>query len=167
LPPRIVPENTLHITDVFATQGTDGGGLVLVVLIIGENIYEDTFHDTVSLNGYAHIWWKKRPEIEAHVSLHNYHFTTQNEIVGRILTLDPGDKFYIKTKWYFRTDAGNSVLDYFTFEENPDNNGYLHAKPETFVIQVKATLFDQLGFMESEPIEVEIKAWKKVELDDG
>ncbi len=166
LPPRIVPADTLQIIDVIATQGTDGTGFVIVILIIGENVYEETFQDTVSLNGYAHIWWKKRPEIEAHVQLHNYNFTPENKMVGRILTIDPGQKFYIKTRWYLNTDDGENVMEYFTFKPTPDNNGYIHA-PETFIIQVKATIFDQLGFMESDPVELEIKAWRKVDLGDG
>jgi hypothetical protein len=161
LPPRIVPQNTLEITDVLTAQEAEAnGGIFIAILVVGENRYSDTFQDIVDVNGKIHIWWTRDPDVEANVPLKNGHFVEPTRIQGNILTLDPGEKFYLKTRWYLNTDDGRYFIDLADFSQSPNIGGIVTAPPEKFMLEVQLTLFKETGLLRSEPHEFIITAWK-------
>lgn len=161
LPLRITPQNTLEITKIIANQEANGG-IFIAIYVCGENKYVDTFEDTVNVSGNIHIWWARKPEIEAHVPLNNTHFIEPTRIQSNILTLDPGEKFHLETKWYLYTDDRISILDLLDFSNSPVIDGIVTAQPEKFILQVQLTLFQETGLLRSQPHEFFITGWKVV-----
>ena len=160
LPPRIVPENTLAITKIFATQEASNAGIFIGIRIIGENKYVETFQDTVNMKGNIHIWWTKHPEIEANVPLDNRYFVEPTRIQGSILTIDPGGEFHLETRWYLNTDDGKNIIDLLDFSHSPIVEGIVTAAPEKFMLEVELTLFKQTGLLRSKPQEFIFTGWK-------
>lgn len=163
LPPRMVPQNTLAITDLIANQEAGDGGIFVAIKVVGINRYGETFQDTVKVKGNVHIWWAKRPEIEAHVPLSNRHFKDPTRISGNVLTLDPGEEFHLETFWYCSTDDGTSIIDLLDFSDSPVVDGIVTAAPEKFVLEVQLALFEETGVLRSQPHEFIIKGWKRIE----
>jgi hypothetical protein len=129
-------------------------------LIIGTNNYVDYFQDKVDMAGRIHIWWKNRPEIEAHVSLDNSNFVAPTDIVGRTLTVAPGEHFYVQTKWHLYADDGQHILDLLDYSENDVRGGLIYAKPEQFMVQAQMTVFNQIGLIKSNQIEFTFNGYK-------
>jgi hypothetical protein len=160
LPPRIVPQNTLEITEIIANQEANNDGIFIAVRIIGENKYVETFQDTVNVEGNIHIWWMKHPEIEANVPLDNRYFVEPTRIQGSILTIDPGGEFHLETRWYLNTDDGKNIIDLLDFSHSPVVGGIVTAAPEKFMLEVQLTLFKQTGLLRSKPLEFIFTGWK-------
>lgn len=163
LPPRIVPQNTLEITDILTAQETNGG-IFIAIKVVGENKYGETFQDTVDVNGKIHVWWTRDPDFEATVPLNNRHFVDPTRIESNIITLDPGDEFHLETRWYLNADDGRYLIDLLDFSQNPVIGGIVTAAPEKFMLEVQLTLFKETGLLHSEPYEFIITGWK---LDDS
>ena len=163
LPPRIVPQNSLEITEIIANQEANGGGIFMAIKVIGVNRYADTFQDTVKVNGNIHIWWVRKPEIEANVPLDNRHFKDPTRISGSVLTLDPGEEFHLETLWYLKADDGKNIIDLLDFSNSPVIDGIVTAAPEKFVLEVQLTLFNETGLLRSKPHEFIITGWKVAE----
>ncbi|MCI0493567.1 hypothetical protein L0Z72_01060 [candidate division KSB1 bacterium] len=163
LPPRIVPQNTLEITGIIANQEGGDAGIFVAIKVFGVNRYIETFQDTVKVNGNIHIWWARKPEIEANVPLSNRHFTDPTRISGSVLTLDPGEEFHLETLWYLNTDDGNNIIDLLDFSNSPVIGGIVTAAPEKFVLEVQLTLFNETGLLRSKLHEFIITGWKVAE----
>ncbi len=163
LPPRIVPQNTMEITEIITNQEANGGGIFIAIKVVGVNRYGETFQDTVKVKGNIHIWWAKKPEIEANVPLSNRHFTDPTRISGNVLTLDPGEEFHLETLWYLNTDEGKYIINLLDFSNSPVVNGIVTAAPEKFVLEVQLTLFEETGLLLSNLHEFTIIGWKIAE----
>ncbi len=163
LPPRIVPQNTLEITDIIANQEGGAAGIFVALKVVGINRYGETFQDTVKVTGNIHIWWARKPEIEANVPLSNRHFKDPTRISGSVLTLDPGEEFHLETFWYLYTDDGKNIIDMLDFSNSPVIDGIVTAAPEKFLLEVQLTLFEATGLILSKPHEFIIKGWKIAE----
>jgi len=159
LPPRIAPENTLQIVDIWASQMANGG-IFVRFLIIGENLYEETFNAEVNVSGKLRIKWKRKPEKVATYDLNNSLFVEPTRIDGRTLTLDPGEQFYIAVSWYLNTDDGENIMDSLDFSDNNIQGNIITAKPEIFECETKVTVFDQVGLLISDVYEFTLVGWK-------
>ena len=165
LPPRIAPENTLQIVDIWASQMADAAGIFVKFLIIGENLYEETFDADVNVNGELYIKWKRKPEKIATIHLNNTLFAEPTRIEGRTLTLDPGEQFYISVSWYLNTDDGENIIDLLDFSDNNIQGNIATAKPEVFEYETKVIVFDQIGLLISDGYEFTLEGWKMVDPD--
>lgn len=163
LPPRMVPQNTLEITEIIVNQEGGDAGIFVAIKVVGVNRYGETFHDTVKVKGNVHIWWAKKPKIEANVPLSNRHFKDPTRISGNVLTLDPGEEFHLETFWYLYTDDGKIIIDMLDFSNSPVVDGIVTAAPEKFVLEVQLVLFEETGLLQSKPHEFIIQGWKRIE----
>ena len=166
LPPRIVPQNTLVISNIYISQGTDIRGIHISMLIEGENIYEDNFQDTVNVTGNIKIWWLRNPEISAKVKLNNFNFVEPTRIQGRVLTIDPNEKFYLEAKWYLDTDSDKYLIDLLDFTNNDIEGEITTAKPEKFAVKAQVIIFDQIGLITSDRYEFIFVGWKVVDINN-
>lgn len=163
LPPYEQPQNALAITDVFPAQGlVDPGIEILNIYITGMNLYEETFDDTVNVQGEVRIWWKRHPEITATLPLSNGNFVPPTPIRGSRLTLETNDLFYMKTVWSLYTDDGQYLIDLLNFSAHDVRGDYEYAKTETLVIEVELLVFRQIGMIRAEPVEYEFVGFRRV-----
>ena len=101
LPARIEPQGALEITYVSAAQGTGPGGIHITIAVDVQNTYEETFAGQINVKGNIHIWWKKRPHIEANVPINH----------RANLLRDPGERHFIIARWLLMTDDREDVLE--------------------------------------------------------
>ena len=150
LPTRIVPQNTIQITDILVVPEGNVSRPKIAICIVGENVYEDYFHGEVNLGGYVRVWWSRKPDIESHVPISNAFFVGSTPIQGRTLTLAPGEKFFLELFWHCYSDDGNDIIDMLDFSDYTIRGNIWYAKPEKFALEVEMTVFDQLGLISSE-----------------
>ena len=150
------------ITEVNVVQGVDkNDNHVVTISIIGENKYEETFHDSVYMTGRVHIWWKRKPDIVANIRLSNDNFEHPTQIWGPYLIVDPGGEVVILARWYLYTDDGRSILDMLDFGE-PNECDVVFASPEVFVVEVELILFKETGLLRLSPVEFTFYGWKTI-----
>ncbi|OPZ64611.1 MAG: hypothetical protein BWY83_03156 [bacterium ADurb.Bin478] len=163
MPPRIQPQNTLALTNVFYTQGAYASGPFMEFLFIITNLYEETFEGKVQIVGKAHVWMKKTPSIRATIAIGNHHLAPPSKIVGDVLTIDPGGRCALKVYWYLLLDDGRNLLDLLDYSGNAATGGLIRSKPELFVMDAEIKLFNQLGYLQSERLVFEFTGYKPAE----
>lgn len=161
LPLRIVPEDTLAITDIsVVTNSDDFGYPFLNMTVIGVNAYEKTFQSKVDLSGYVHIWRASDPSVEYYLPVNNAKFRAPTKIVGRTLTVDPNDFFYIAIEWDLIFDDNTKLVDLLIFPTADPAALWIKSLPELFYIEAEMTLFSQTGLMKFEAKPFQLVAWK-------
>ena len=150
LPPRIVPDSPLVISDVFISQGTGDFGIQVTVTTIVRNDFEETFDGVVDITGDLHIWSKRRPDIETHIPLQ----------VRDQIRLGPGQTYSIEQDWLLTTDDDRNVLDLLLFSSDDVRFGVAYAIPETFVVSLRMTVFSETGLLSSGPREFTLRGWR-------
>ncbi len=163
MPPRIEPQNTLAITNVLYTQGAYASGPFMEFVFIITNLYEETFEGKVEIVGKAHVWMKKTPSIRATIAISNHHLAPPSNIVGDVLTIDPGGRCALKVYWYLLLDDGRNLLDLLDYSGSTASGGLIRSKPELFVMDAEIKLFNQLGYLQSERMVVEFTGYKPAE----
>lgn len=156
LPTRIVPENPLVISDVLIGQGAGDFGIQVTVSAIIRNNFDETFDGPVDITGELHVWWPRRPDVEAHVPL---------RIQDRI-RLAPGRTYRVEHTWLLTTDDGRNVLDLLTYSASDVRFGVAYARPETFVADLRMTVFAETGLLSTGPREFTLQGWRLVEETD-
>lgn len=156
LPTRIVPESPLVISDVLISQGTDAAGVQVSVSAVVRNDFDETFDGDVDITGELHIWWPRRPDVQAHVPLR----------VQDRLHLAPGQTYRVEQVWLLNTDDGRDVLDLLVFSGADVRFGVAYARPETFVANLRMTIFRETGLLSTGPQEFILEGWRVVEVDD-
>ncbi len=166
LPPRFVPEGGLRLVEVIASEGSDlAGNYMVTVLIAGQNVYEETFQDTVHVIGQVQIWLDRYPSYTATIPLSSAQIIQPTRMRGRILTIDPDEKFFLQVYWPLRLDDGSNLMDKLEFPESTAGST-VYAPPERIHILVELTLFTHLGFMHYGPVDFIMHPWKKVDLPE-
>ena len=153
LPARIEPQGTLEIDHLLATQGTGPGGIHIAIAVDVRNQYEETFAGQVDVTGNIHIWWKKNPQIEANIPVRE----------RANLLLDPGERHIINVRWLLLTDDREDVLDMLDYSGGDVRYGVAYARPEVFVMEVKLTVFEEIGLLTAGPHEFTVQGWEVIE----
>ncbi|MDA0334749.1 MAG: hypothetical protein O2782_06270 [bacterium] len=156
LPTRIVPESPLTIADVAISQGTGDDGIQVTVSASVRNDFDETFDGVVAVTGELHIWWPRRPDVEAHIPLS---FSDQ-------IRLAPGQKYRVEQVWSLTTDDGRDVLDLLVFSAADIRFGVVYAQPETFVASLRMTVFRETGLLSTGPREFTLQGWRVISDDD-
>ncbi|HOT98358.1 MAG TPA: hypothetical protein PLN61_00365 [bacterium] len=167
LPPRQEPQNTLAITQVIYTQGMYASGPFMEFVFIITNLYEETFQGEVAVNGHATVWWKNRPQIRTTLAINNQHFTPPSRLQGNTLTIDPGGRCALKIYWYLTLEDGRSLLDLLDYSDSVPVEGLIKSRPETFVMEATIKLFDQTGYLRSEPFTFSFTGYKAAPASGG
>lgn len=150
LPSRIVPDSPLVISDVLISQGTGDFGIQVTVTTIVRNDFEETFDGVVDITGELHIWWERKPDVEAHIPLQ----------VRDQIRLGPGQTYSIEQVWLLTTDDDRNVLDLLLFSSDDVRFGVAYARPETFVASLRMTVFRETGLLSSGPRQFTLQGWR-------
>lgn len=128
------------------------------IVIVGENIYDEVFYDSVNIRGSMRIWWKRKPMRYRTIYLTEKNMTDRSLIRNNRMMLLPGQRFSLEAYWDIRTDNGMNLLSEMDFSYSMrrycDYN-VVCATPEDFVIEVSLNIFDRLGFVSAKPMEFE------------
>jgi len=163
LPVRTKPQVCLEVTSVLANQGTTSGGQIIEFLIIAKNIYEETLQDTLNIRGEIHVWWKRRPEFEAHLVLLNSDIMSPpTKIWGGQLTMDPGDFVAFRKQWYLITDNNEYIPDFLDYSNGYVRGDIMYAAPEDFCFEAVITVYSQVGLLEVYPVTFTYRGWKRI-----
>lgn len=164
LPTRSVPENTLAIQSFTVSQGLAGNGrFILPMRITIRNIYDETFEDSVLVNGQIRAWWKAQPTVGATLRVGNGNLAPQSKLRNGVLKLDAGEDIYIDQTWFFFTDNNEDILDKLDYSQNNIQGNFIYADPDTFVFEAVVRLYGQLGPLVSSPVEFEVTGMKRLQ----
>lgn len=154
LPTYVAPANVLalrvttieQLNDHFAPPGNQEVHLV----IVGENVHDEVFQDTVDFRGSVRIWWKRKPGRFKTIFLSEKNLTDRTLVHNRKMLLVPGQQFSMDVLWNLRSDDGiylPSEMDFLKFRQRSCDPNVHCATPEEFVVEVSLNVFDRLGYI--------------------
>jgi len=86
-------------------------------------------------------------------------------IHGRLMTVDPGEYFYLNIIWDLYLDNSIWVVDLLNFETSNSSGQFIFSKPETFYIEAEISLFNETGVFSYDATPISLVAWKKGEVE--
>lgn len=126
------------------------------IVLVGENIFDEVFYDSVNIEGSMRIWWKRKPKRFRTLYLTEKNLSDRSLIRNGRMMLLPGQRFSLETYWDVKTDDGMwlvSEMDFsYTMRRYCDYN-VICATPEDFVIEVTLKVYDRLGYITAPPKE--------------
>src|ERR1043166_8617689 len=128
------------------------------IQLIGENIFDEVFQDSVDIKGTMRIWWKRKPQRFRTLSLSLENFTSRDLIHNGRMLVVPGQQFVVETTWNLKTDdsvylAGIEEMDYSYPLNRVCDYNIACADPEAFIVEAELNVYDRLGYMKAEPKE--------------
>src|SRR5260221_10912507 len=66
------------------------------IQLIGENIFDEVFLDSVDFKGSMHIWWKRKPQRFRTITLTLKNFTSRDLIHNGRMLIVPGQQFVVE-----------------------------------------------------------------------
>ena len=113
-----------------------------------ENIYEETIQSQADISGKLEIWLPSNPDIRATMMITSVQAAGVNgtDVFDRtknLLTINPGQSFYLRAYWNYRMDDGkwvNQDLDNYTQIEWRNLNYYRIHDPTPFHARLTVSL---------------------------
>lgn len=162
LPVYTPPEKVFSVKVELAEQLPDRiappGEQMVRIKLIGENIYDEVFFDTVNISGTLKVTWLRTNGRERTITIDERDFLNRELIINRKMMLLPGQQFGLQFYWNLKGD--DSV--YFPAEMSLARAylrdcgrymGYqvLCSNPEEMIIEGSITLFRNIGEIPIEP----------------
>jgi hypothetical protein len=154
LPVRVFPDTVISLQISSVDQLNDHqappGRQQVHVVVIGENIYDEVFWDTVNIKGSMRIWWKRKPERYRTLYLTEKNLTDRNLIANKRMLLLPGQTFSLETTWDLKNDWGlylPSEMDFLNLTARTCDANVACGNSEEFVIELTINIYDRLGYL--------------------
>lgn len=160
LPTYVTPEKVLTVNITLVEQLNDHlappDNQKVHISLIGENIHDEIFWDSVDIKGSMRIWWKRKPLRFRTLYLNEKNLTNREIIHNRKMMLLPGQRFSMDVYWDLRNDDGvylPSEMDFLFAKKRYCWYNVICANPEDFVIEVSLQVFSRLGYIVASPKE--------------
>jgi hypothetical protein len=154
LPVRVFPDKVISVQVASVDQLNDHlappGRQKVHIVVMGENIYDEVFWDTVNIKGSMRIWWKRKPERYRTLYLTEKNLTDRNLIANRRMLLLPGQTFSLETTWDMKNDWGlylPSEMDFLNLQSRSCDYNVACGNSEEFVIELTLNIYDRLGYL--------------------
>jgi hypothetical protein len=160
LPTHIPPQHVVDIKVSDVEQYNDHqappGRQRMHFVIIGENIFDEVFWDSVNIKGSVRIWWKRKPARFRTIYLTDNNMTDRTLIHNGRMMLLPGQRFSMDVYWDIRSDNGKYLpleMDFARARSRQCTYNVLCGSPEDFVIEVSLNVYNRLGYLIAPPKE--------------
>lgn len=160
LPTYTPPQNVLALRVTTVEQLNDHiappGRQQVHLILVGENIHDEVFQDTVNFKGSMRIWWKRKPGRFKTIFLSEKNLTDRSLVHNRKMLLIPGQQFSLDATWNLRGDDGvylPSEMDFSKLRQRYCDPNVRCATPEEFVVEVSLNVYDRLGYISAPPRE--------------
>ena len=154
LPVRVFPDKVITLQVSSVDQLNDHlappGKQKIHIVVLGENIYDEVFWDTVSIKGSMRIWWKRKPERYRTLYLTEKNLTDRSLIANKRMLLLPGQTFAMEIYWDMRNDWGlylPSEMDFLNLDSRSCASNVACGNSEEFVIELSLNVYDRLGYL--------------------
>ncbi len=167
LPVYVQPTNILSLRVAKIEQLNDRqappGQQAVHIKLIGENIHDEVFQDSVNIKGSMRIWWKRKPDRFRTIYLTIDNFTSRELIHNGRMLLVPGQQFTVDVTWNMKTDdsvyvASPNEMNFLILNERICAYNIACADPEGFVVETSLNVYDRLGYIIAEPTEFSFTA---------
>lgn len=158
VPPEKVLSMKVEVVEQLADRIAPPGAQIVRIKLVGENIYDEVFFDTVNISGTMKISWPRNPGRERTIIFNELNFLNRDLIRNRKMMILPGQKFGIQLYWNMKGD--DSV--YFPTEMNfvyafrRECGRYLGyqvicSDPEEMIVEGNVTIFKNLDSLSVSP----------------
>ena len=163
LPVYVFPDRVLSLKVSLIEQLNDHEAppehQMMHLVLIGQNIFDEVFQDSVDIHGSVKVVWKRKPTRHSTISLTSLNLTDESLIVNGKMTLLPGQQFALNVYWNLTSDDGI----YLPFEMNFSNTatrlcGYntICSDPEDFEFDASLLVFDRIGTIKAPPKDFQV-----------
>jgi hypothetical protein len=162
LPVYVEPKNILSLRVAKVEQLSDRQAppdhQAVHIQLVGENIFDEVFQDSIDIKGSLRIWWKRKPNRYRTVYLTLTDFTSRDLIHGGRMLLVPGQQFTVDVIWNLKTDdstycASVNEMNYAYPDERICDYNIVCSDPEAFVVESSLNVYDRLGYITADPKE--------------
>ena len=124
--------------------------MVVHVKLVGQNVYDEVFQDSVNVRGSMRIWWKRFPFKYRTLYITEKNFSDRSLIHNGKLTLLPGQQFSLDVYWNCKTDdsvylppemIGQSL---YQAECIPKISC---GEPEQLIVETSLNVYDRIGVL--------------------
>ena len=159
LPVYVEPTNILSLRVSKVEQLNDRqappGRQAVHIQLVGENIFDEVFQDSVDIKGSMRIWWKRKPDRFRTLYLTLENFTSRDLIHNGRMLLLPGQQFTVDAIWDLKTDdsiyvAHPNEMTYTYPDERICDYNIICSDPEGFVVESTLNVYDRLGYISAE-----------------
>ncbi len=154
LPTYAPPQNVLALRVTTVEQLNDHvappGRQEVHLVVVGENVHDEVFQDTVDIRGSMLIWWKRKPDRFRTILLSEQNLSDRTLVHNRKMLLTPGQQFSMDVVWNLRTDDGIylvSEMDFTKLRQRYCDPNVRCANPEEFVVEVSLNVYNRLGYI--------------------
>jgi hypothetical protein len=165
LPVYVAPANILSLRVSKVEQLSDRqappGHQAVHIQLVGENIFDEVFQDSVDIKGSMRIWWKRKPNRYRTLFLTLKDFTSRQLIHNGRMLLLPRQQFTLDIVWNLKTDdstycASVNEMNYAYPDERICDYNIICSDPEGFVVESSLNVYDRLGYITAEPKEFSV-----------
>jgi len=158
LPVRIEPQHVVDIKITLVEQYNDHiappGRQKMHIVLVGENVYDEVFWDSVNIKGSLRIWWKRKPVRYKTILLTEKSLTNRALVHNGRMMLIPGQRFSMDLYWDIRSDGGIYLVSEMDFAKSRSRYcaaNVICGNPEEFVIEASLNVYDRLGYLIAPP----------------
>ena len=161
LPAYVFPQNVLSFQVTGIEQLNDRvappTSMVVHIKLVGKNIYDEVFQDSVDVKGAMRIWWKRFPFQYRTLYLDEKNFSDRSLIHDGRLTLVPGQQFSMDVYWNCKTDDSTYLPPKMIEQSLPPlypkqcGDNVLCGEPEQFIVETTVTIYNRIGVLLAPP----------------
>jgi len=154
------PQNVLAVNVSLVEQLADRiarpGRQVAHIVVVGENIHDEVFQDSVNIRGTMRIWWQRKPGRYRTIYLTEQNLVERNLVRNGKMLLIPGQQFTMDTYWNLKSDDSlylPTEMNFARLTQRVCDYNIACSDPEVFVIEVSLNVFDRIGYVLAPPKE--------------
>ncbi|MBI3193081.1 MAG: hypothetical protein HYZ34_01285 [Ignavibacteriae bacterium] len=162
LPVYVQPANVFSVQVELVEQLPDRvappGAQMVRLKLVGENIYDEVFFDSVNIRGILNISWLRTNGRKKTIEISEKDFLNRDLIMNRKMMLLPGQKFGLQFFWNLRGDdsvyfPAEMSLDYAYLRDCGRYTGYkvLCSNPEEMIVEGTISLYKNIDVVSIQP----------------
>lgn len=160
LPTYVFPQHVLSLEVAMAKQLNNHDGPPsrqgVHFRLVGENIFDEVFLDSVDIKGSVRIWWKRKPFRFKTIYLSARDLADPGLVVNKKMMLLPGQKFSMDLYWNCKSDDSLYLpydMNYDYSERRLCDYNVLCSDLEDFVVEASLNVYDRLGYVAAPPMD--------------
>jgi hypothetical protein len=119
-------------------------------VLIGENIFDEVFWDSVDFKGSMRIWWKRKPDRYRTIYLTEKNLFNRAIVHNRKMLLVPGGQFRMDAYWNLKSDDSLYLpgqMNFTNIGQRFCDYNIACSDPEEFIVEASLNVYDRLGYI--------------------
>jgi hypothetical protein len=153
LPTYVFPSNIMSLKVATIEQLSNRlarpGHQAVHMVLVGRNIFDEVFEDSVDIKGAVRIWWQRKPRRFRTIELSAQNLVDPGLVSNGKMMLLPGQEFGLEFTWDMMSDDSlylpSEMIFAFERRERQCDYSVVCSDPETFVVEASVSVYNRIG----------------------